>query len=97
MTFRLRVRQDAERDLRQLYSWYETQAVGLGLRFLHELDHIFSVLEETPLIYADIYAGTRRAMLRKYPVGVYYKIVGEVVHILAINHLARHPSSWMRR
>jgi len=97
MTFRLRIRLGAERDLQRLYNWYETQAVGLGARLLHELESTYSVLEQTPLMYADIYEGTRRVTLRKYPVGVYYKIVDDAVHIVAISHLARSPAVWMKR
>jgi plasmid stabilization system protein ParE len=97
MTYRLRIRREAERDLDRLYVWYESQAAGLGQRLKVELESTFSSLQEMPLIYADIYRGTRRAILRRYPVGVFYKIVDETVHVVAVDHLARNPAIWRRR
>jgi plasmid stabilization system protein ParE len=69
MTYRLRIRREAERDLDRLYDWCESQAAGLGQRLKVDLESTFSSLQEMPLIYR----GTRRAILGRYPVGVFIR------------------------
>ena len=97
MTERIRIRQDAEHDIERLYSWYESQAPGLGRRLIDALENTYVILNETPLIYEDIHFGIRRVVLSKCPVGVFYKVVGEFVHIVAVDHLARDPIVWQSR
>lgn len=97
MTRNIRVRAAAERDVEELYYWFENQTPGLGRRFVEELDAVYNMLEESPLIHAKIYRNTRRAMLKKFPVGVFYVETKTLVQIIAVNHLARNPSVWQRR
>ena len=97
MTYEIRIRHLAERDLEKLYAWYDNQAAGLGGRLVRELDNAFSILEDSPKIYADIYNGTRRAILRKFPVGVFYKVQDQVVQVIAVRHLASDQNIWQLR
>ena len=51
--------------------WYEHQQSGLGRKFVSELDIVFERISSTPYIYADIYKGIRRPILRRFPVAVF--------------------------
>ena len=97
MSFVIRVRPDPEREVEDLFHWFEGQARGLGRRFVSELDAVYSRVEENPLLYEKIYRDTRRAMLRKFPVGVFYNQRDQVVQVIAVSHLARNPIVWKRR
>jgi plasmid stabilization system protein ParE len=97
MTYVVRIRPKAERDVEDAHAWYEQQQPGLGGRFVAELDSIFARLEEAPLLYAQVHRGVRRAVLRRFPVGVFYLVARAEVRILAVVHLARDPTVWQSR
>ncbi|NND61353.1 MAG: type II toxin-antitoxin system RelE/ParE family toxin [Gammaproteobacteria bacterium] len=97
MKLDIRVRPAAESDVEELFHWYEEQSPGLGRRFVNELDVVYARIQVTPRIYATLYRGIRRAMLKRFPVGVFYVEKESVVKVVAVNHLARNPSVWQRR
>lgn len=93
----IRIRRDAERDIRRLYAWYERRSSGLGPKILEALENAYLVLEENPLLYADVHRGTRRVVLRNFPIAVYFKIVDTRVHVIGVDHCARDPELWRKR
>jgi len=97
MNFRLRVRRQAEIDLERLYSWYERLSRGLGYRMLEDFEAALDLLVANPRLYAAQYRDLRRQLLRVFPVGVYFKIIGDVIHVVSVDHLARDPDRWKRR
>ena len=38
-----------------------------------------------------------RALLHRFPYGVYFDPTGEEVKVLAVLHLLRHPDTWKER
>jgi plasmid stabilization system protein ParE len=97
MNYFIRIRPEAERDVEEAFSWYEEQRSGLGREFVLELDTVYQKLQESPLLYAEIYRRVRRAVLRRFPVGVFYVCAKEEVRVLAVIHLARSPNVWQSR
>jgi len=97
MKYVLRIRKDAEEDAFRVYDWYDDQSVGLGVRLLSELDDVYERIVENPLLYADAHRGVRRAVPRNFPVGVFYTIVGHIIQVIAVDHLARNPKRWKGR
>jgi plasmid stabilization system protein ParE len=73
-------------------SWYESQRGGLGAEFLSEVLQVFDRLAETPLIYQTVYRDVRRAMVRRFPYLIWYRVFGEVVTVLACSHGRQDPS-----
>jgi plasmid stabilization system protein ParE len=51
-------------------------------------------LEQAPLLYAEIIPGIRRALLPRFPFGLFYVVRGNLVYILAVLHDARNPNRW---
>ena len=49
MTFKVRIRPEAEQDMSEAASWYEKHQRGLGQEFLDEALAVFMRLGETPL------------------------------------------------
>lgn len=60
MSFTVRLRPEAERELSAAASWYERQRVGLGQEFLDEFMAVHRRLADTPLMYSIVHssAGT---------------------------------------
>ena len=77
--------------------WYETQSTGLGEEFLTAVELQLKRLEQAPLLYAEAIPGVRRALLPRFPCGVFYAIRDDLVHILAVVHNARSPQRWPTR
>jgi len=51
-------------------------------------------LQQAPLLYAEVIPNVRRALLPRFPYGLFYAVRGDLVHILAMLHDARNPSRW---
>ncbi len=67
MTYQLYLQTAAINDLQEAIDWYETQKTGLGQEFLTAIGEVLGVIEENPLIFAQVYQQKRRAALRRFP------------------------------
>jgi plasmid stabilization system protein ParE len=94
MTYRLRIRSDARRDVLSARRWYERQSAGLGDRFGEELAAAISSIHEQPFLYATIYRNVRRAMTRRFPYAVYFIVDRDRISVLRVLHQARDPRVW---
>ena len=83
--------------MRYAARWYERQRRGLGRAFLHQIDALLDRVRENPLQHEHVYRGVRRAIPRRFPYGVFYRIDGSDVLVFAVVHLHRDPSTWQDR
>lgn len=88
------VRPAAAADLEEAFAWYEAQRLGLGQEFLAAVDLVFQTVRETPRRYRVVYRDTRRAHVRRFPYGVFYRQVGDDVVVVACFHAGRSPRRW---
>ena len=97
MTYQLTVRRQAKADIREAARWYERQRPGLGRAFLHQIDVLLDRIREDPLQHQVVYRSVRRAIPRRFPYGLFYRIDGSAVLVFAVVHLHRDPSTWQDR
>lgn len=97
MTLEVRLRPEAESDLTEAAIWYEEQLLGLGDQFLDEVLAMFSSVAETPLLYPVIHRNTRRALIHRFPFGIFYIVESNSIVVLAVMHGSRHPRRWKTR
>lgn len=97
MAYRLTVSKRAIREIGEAYEWYEEQVPGLGSEFIEALEAQFELIAQSPWLYAEIQRGVRRALLSRFPYGVFYASKGDIVSILGVVHTSRHPRRWPRR
>ena len=97
MTQTLIVRAEAEADLAASRLWYEEQYDGLGGRFIAEVDATFRRIEANPLAFAFVRGKLRRALLRRFPFGVFYALTDQNIVVVAVLHAARDPRLWGKR
>ncbi len=97
MTRPVIVRARAERDIRIIFEWYESQQLGLGEEFLSRLRESLEAVRVLPESAPLIYKSVRRAIVSKFPYLVFYISQPVRVVILAILHSSRNPASWPRR
>ena len=97
MTYRLIVRRQAKADIREAARWYQRERQGLGRAFLHEIDALLDRVGENPMQHQVVYREIRRAIPRRFPYGVFYRIDGPDVLVFAVVHPHRDPSTWQDR
>ena len=97
MTFEVRLRPEAEQDLADAAAWYEEQRQGLGHEFLDEVLTMLSSIAETPLMYPNVHRNTRRAVIHRFPFGVYFREESATIVVVAVMHGSRNPRRWKSR
>jgi plasmid stabilization system protein ParE len=97
VTYRLVVRRQAKADIREAARWYERQRVGLGRAFVQQVDALLDRVRLNPMQYQIVHREVRRAIPRRFPYGVFYRIDGSEVLVFAVVDLHRDPSIWQDR
>jgi plasmid stabilization system protein ParE len=87
----------AGRDLDRAYAWYERERKGLGEEFLAAVFTTAKQILENPESYPVLHRQTRRALVHRFPYGLFYRIIGETIVVVACFHTSRNPTGWQRR
>ncbi len=88
---------DAEADIEEAVEWYQEIGSGLDSEFIRTVDACLRSIQRTPTLYPIVYKNVRRALLRKFPYGVFYFVFDDTVVILACFHTSRNPKDWQSR
>jgi plasmid stabilization system protein ParE len=91
LSYEVQVRRAAELDIAEAQVWYETQQTGLGAAFRSEVSQVIDRLAATPLIYQIVHRDIRRAIVRRFPYLVWYRVAAETVIVLACTYAGRDP------
>ena len=97
MTATLVFRPQAEQEARATRRWYEEQKPGLGGRFADAIDETVQRIVANPSAFPLVHGNIRRAVMRAFPFGIYFRIHGNDIVILAVTHGRRHPQHWQSR
>lgn len=65
----------AAKDLEEAAEWYETQQSGLGGEFLDAVRATLNAILENPKQFPMLYRDTRRALIRRFPYGIYFRVM----------------------
>lgn len=93
----LLVRPAAAADIDDAFLWYEQQRPGLGADFLRTVDNALAAIQRSPQLHAVIHRNTQRALLRRFPYGIYYRIYPDSIVVVACMHGRRDPKRWQSR
>jgi plasmid stabilization system protein ParE len=95
--YRLVLRRQAKADIRSAARQYELQRPGLGREFVAEVDAASNRVAENPLQYQVLHRGARRAIVHRFPYGVFYRVEASNIVVFCVSHLHRDPASWQGR
>ena len=87
----------AAAELDDAYRWYERERRGLGDEFLQASQSVIDRLAENPLAFPLVHRDKRRAVFRRFPYSLIFRIVGSDVFVLACFHGKRSPRAWRSR
>jgi plasmid stabilization system protein ParE len=97
VTRALIVRAEAEADLAASKVWYDDQHEGLGARFIAEIDATFRRIEANPMAFSLVRGKLHRALMQRFPFGVFYVLTETHIVVVAVLHAARDPRLWGNR
>jgi toxin ParE1/3/4 len=95
--YRLVIRPEARAEMAEAAGWYDAREQGLGRDFLRAVRAGTDVLRRNPYLYQVVFGDMRRALLRRFPYGIFYEIHGSDVVVLGCMHSARDPDEWQQR
>ena len=85
------IRREAEAGIASAYDWYEEQRRGLGTEFLEDVSFTIAAIESNPRQFRRVNWIMRRALLRRFPYGVYFLDLDEIGLVATVRHLSRDP------
>jgi plasmid stabilization system protein ParE len=96
MTLPVVYRRHFRQDLAAGYDWYEGQRLGLGEEFLSAVEAVLQSIESYPRMFACVHGDVRRAIVSRFPFGVFYLVEPQRILVLRILHTSRDPNLWPR-
>ena len=96
LSWRLVVRPAAEADIADAALWYELRSPG-PREFLRAVDVTLAEAARIPERYPVVHREVRRALLRRFPYGVYFVVAPGLVTVVACMHVRRDPRRWQER
>ena len=87
----------AAAEVEEAYRWYESQRPGLGDEFLGAVQAALDSVVAHPEVFSVLHRDTRRALLKRFPYGRYYRLLGENIVVVAGFHAKRDPKEWRSR
>lgn len=87
----------ANADVAEIFEYYESIRVGLGEDFLTKLNLAENRLRRFPLANRILEKNVRRALLDRFPHGIFYRVENRTVVVFTVCDLRRDPSIWKNR
>ncbi len=98
MKYLVDFRIEAQQDILVAIEWYEEKREGLGDELLIAIENEKHFIEFNPNHYEDKYKGIRKAITKRFPYILYYRIESESqVLVYAVLHMKRSPRQWRKR
>ena len=92
MRSRVVLRPRAETDITEARNWYEERRPGLGREFLDVVQTVLATVGKRPEQYPVLYRDVRRALVPRFPYGIFYVVRERRVFVVACFHAKRDPA-----
>lgn len=84
-------------EAREARQWYLARSERAAVRFMQSLDEAITRVSENPNRYPIYKFGTRRVLLRGFPIILYFRERGDTIQVIAVAHAKRRPGYWRSR
>ncbi len=85
MTLPIVLTREAEAEFDEAADWYEQRA-GLGATFTALIRDILNRIGAMPELHAVVHQDVRRAVVKKFPYNIYYRVRADRVEVIAVFH-----------
>jgi toxin ParE1/3/4 len=97
MSFGVVLRRQAQAEFDSAIDWYEQQRSGLGAEFAEQVQDAFDRIASMPEVHPPVYRDVRKALVRRFPHVIFYRVKDDRVVVLAVVHSKRDPEVWKSR
>lgn len=97
MNLRVVFRRVAKIEFDDAINWYGDKSTALAREFLGEIEQAISTAASTPQRFPLVFGDVRRAVTRRFPYAIYFRVRADSLIVLAIFHGRRNPEIWRRR
>ena len=97
MTPRFLFRPAAVDELLEARDWYDAQRDGLGDELAEVVAHTVDLIAAQPEAFPEVIPGVRRAVISRFPYGIFYRRTPDTLEVLAVFHHRRDPKIWRDR
>jgi toxin ParE1/3/4 len=88
---------EARDEFDQGYDYYEGRRAGLGESFADAVQVALNRIGVMPQLHRAVFGDVRRAVVRGFPYGIYYRDEAIRVRVLSVFHTSRDPGVWQSR
>lgn len=96
MTRQVVFRPQADEEALEVRRWYDVRRAGLGSKFGSAVETVIDRIAANPFAFPRAHKDTRRAVLRRFPYAIYFRVAEQTVIVLAV-HGRQHPARWRGR
>ena len=93
MTAEVEFRKEARNDASAAHQWYEEKRSGLGEQFALALEAKIGEIARHPESHPVVHRSVRRALIERFPYGVFYVTDPSRITVVAVFHARRDPSA----
>ena len=97
VNYTLSIRKEAEADITEAYQYYESCRTNLGSDFVLCIEESLARIQKNPKQYKRIYKKVHRALVRRFPYGIYYVIEQNNISVIGVLHARKNPLHWKSR
>jgi plasmid stabilization system protein ParE len=94
VTRRLSLRPEALTEIHEALTWYSLRGLDLDAAFLDELVRVLEVIRTSPEQYPQAGGDLRKAVMRRFPYLVLYRVRDDEVVVTSCIHGRRNPKRW---
>jgi len=91
------VRGEAEAELADAFAWYEARETGLGVDLINVVEVALAEIRRRPESFQRVHGEVRRALLKRFPYGVFFVADEGRITVIAVFHASRDPKVWQAR
>jgi plasmid stabilization system protein ParE len=91
------LRRAARAEFDEAYDWYEQRRPGLGDDFASSIRDVFNGIAANPSLHGVVLRDIRKAVVRRFPYCVYYRVKPTRLVVISVFHTSRDPRIWQSR
>lgn len=95
--YRVIINAFAESDLEVASNWYASRKEGLDRDFIDEIEKAIQRIQVNPRQFAVVRMQIRMSVVKRFPYGIYFYIIGDIINIFAVFHFSRNPKVVQKR
>ena len=81
----------AEDELCAAIDYYNSVSHGLGFELLLCVDAMMESISRNPELGSTVYKGVKRRLIKRFPYGIYFKVIDDEVLVIGFRHFKQKP------